>query len=163
MKAAFLVALFFFTLIGNGQSIRAIKITDLTKTIKQSKTPLIVNFWASFCVPCLQEIPYFQELTRKYQPRGVNLLLVSLDLKNAYPDTIANCVKKHDITAPVVWLNEDNADSFCPKIDSSWLGNMPSSLFVNNATGYYKFFDEQLSRDKLEKQIQVMLAARKPD
>jgi hypothetical protein len=59
---------------------------------------------------------------------------------------------------PVVWLNETNADYFCPKIDASWTGGMPSSLFVNNSTGYHKFFEEPLSKEQLEKEIQVMLS-----
>ena len=157
MKIFFAITFLFFAIGTNAQQVRSIKITDLTQTIKESKGPLIVNFWASFCVPCLEEIPYFQELAKEYKPQGISLLLVSLDLKNAYPDTIADCVKKHNINAPVVWLNEENTDYFCPKIDSNWMGNMPSSLFVNNATGYYKFFDEQLSREKLEQQIKAML------
>jgi thiol-disulfide isomerase/thioredoxin len=157
MKTIFIIAFLFFAASINAQPIRSIKITDLTKTIKESRGPLIVNFWASFCVPCLEEIPYFEELAKKYEPEGVSLLLVSLDLKNSYPDTITASVKKHKIFAPVVWLNEENADYFCPKIDSKWMGNMPSSLFVNNATGFYKFFDGQLSRQELENEIQAML------
>ncbi|MFI5185445.1 MAG: TlpA disulfide reductase family protein [Chitinophagales bacterium] len=157
MKTFLIIALLFFVINTDAQTVRSIKITELTDTIRNSKTPLIVNFWASFCVPCLEEIPYFQELAKKYEPQGVSLLLVSLDLKKSYPDTIIASVRKHKILAPVVWLNEDNADYFCPKIDSVWLGNMPSSLFVNNTTGWYKFFDEQLSKEKLEQQIQAML------
>ena len=85
------------------------------------------------------------------------MLLVSLDLKGYYPDSIMATIKKHKIVQPVVWLNETNADYFCPKIDSSWSGGMPSSLFVNNATGYHRFFEEPLSREKFEKEIQAML------
>lgn len=157
MRIFFITVLLFGAVSIRAQQIKSVKVTDLAKTIKDSKTPLIVNFWASFCIPCLEEMPYFQSLAEKYKPRGVSLLLVSLDLKDSYPDSIAASVKKHKITAPVVWLNEDNTDYFCPKIDSTWTGNMPSTLFVNNATGYHKFFEEQLSKDKLEGEIQAML------
>src|SRR5689334_13140609 len=60
------------------QEIKKIKITDLQKTIKESKTPLIVNFWATYCIPCLEEIPYFQAMVKKYEKDSVKLLLVSL-------------------------------------------------------------------------------------
>ena len=157
MKTFFVITFLFLATNIYSQQIRSVKVTELEKIIKESKKPLIIDFWATFCVPCLQEIPYFQEITEKYRSQEVSILLVSLDLKEYYPDSIIATVKKHKIFQPVVWLNETNADYFCPKIDSSWSGGMPSSLFVNNATGYHKFFEEPLSKEKFEKEIQAML------
>lgn len=133
-----------------GQTIEKIRITDLEKTIRESKTPLIVNFWATFCLPCLEEIPYFQEAAKEYKAEGVRLILISLDLQESYPSQIRKTVVKRKISVPVKWLDETNADYFCPKIDSSWSGGMPASLFVNNKSGYRKFFEEQVSREKLQ-------------
>ena len=139
------------------QEINKIKISELEKIIKESKGPLIVNFWATFCVPCLQEIPHFQAVAEKYKEKGLTLLLVSLDMKDAYPKKIISIAKKLKLNPPFYWLDETNADYFCPKVDSSWSGALPASLFVNNATGYRKLFEEELSREKLEKQIMAIL------
>lgn len=157
MKTFFAIAFLFFTAVLKAQEVRSVKITELEKTIKESKTPLIINFWATFCVPCLEEIPYFQELSQQHKSENVSIVFVSLDLKSAYPAKVNETAKKLKLLYPVVWLNETNADYFCPKVDTSWTGGMPSSLFVNNATGYHKFFEQQLSRDQLEKEIQTML------
>jgi thiol-disulfide isomerase/thioredoxin len=157
MKTFFIILFLFFAGTINAQEVKAIKVTELAKTIKESKTPLIVNFWATFCVPCIQEIPYFQELTRKYKSKDVSLIFVSLDLKKAYPIEVNEMAKKLKLVFPVVWLDETNADYFCPKIDRRWTGGMPSSLFVNNATAYHRFYEEQLSKEKLEREIQAML------
>ena len=161
MKAFFVIASLLIVSAIDAQGVRAVKITELEKTIRESKTPLIVNFWATFCVPCLQEIPYFQEIARQYKSNDVSLVFVSLDMREAYPVKVNNMAIKLNLTYPVVWLDETNADYFCPKIDTSWTGGMPSSLFVNNATGYHKFFEEPLSKEKLEKEIQVMLSPAK--
>jgi len=161
MKVFFLIVVLSFSLATDAQNVKAVKVTELAKTIKESKTPLIVNFWATFCVPCIQEMPYFQEMARLYQSRNVSLLFVSLDLQEAYPTKVNAMAKKLQLSFPVVWLNETNADYFCPKIDTTWSGGMPSSLFVNNATGYHKFFEDQLSRDKLEGVIREMIEPRK--
>jgi thiol-disulfide isomerase/thioredoxin len=118
---------------------------------------MIINFWATFCKPCIAEIPYFQEEVKKHQKDSLQLLLVSLDLREYYPGKIKNFAVKMQFKAPIVWLNETNADYFCPKIDSAWSGAIPSTLFVNNKTGYRKFFEEQLSREKLQKEIVAML------
>ena len=157
MKAFLIIAFLFLAAIINSQEIKKIKITDLEKTITESKTPLIVTFWATFCKPCLEEIPYFQEAIKKYKKDSIRLLLVSLDLQDFYPVKIKSFAARRKFTAPILWLDEYNADYFCPKVDSAWSGAIPASLFVNNRTGYRKFFEEQLSKEKLEKEIIAIL------
>ena len=136
------------------QEIDKIKITELENTIKKYKEPMIINFWATFCIPCIEEIPYFEELSKKY---GVRLLLVSLDLADFYPEKIKKFIAKHQYKSQVSWLDEYDADYFCPKVDTSWSGAIPASLFLNNKTGYRKFIEEQVSREELEKTIQALL------
>jgi hypothetical protein len=82
-------------------------------------------------------------------------------MKQAYPVKVNEMARRLKLAYPVVWLDETNADYFCPKIDTSWTGGMPSSLFVNNATGYHKFFEEPLSREKLEEEVKVMVSPSK--
>lgn len=141
---------------GVSQEIKKIKITELEKTIADSKTPLIVNFWATYCIPCIEEIPYFQKLAKKYEKDSVRLILVSLDMKDDY-EKIAPFAKKRKFTAPILWLNESNADYFCPKVDPKWSGAIPASLFINNKSGYRKFYEEQLPEEKVEKEIMAIL------
>ena len=126
------------------------------KTIKESKTPLIVNFWATFCIPCIKEIPYFQKLVKKYEKDDVKLLLVSLDLQEDY-SKIKSFAAKRKITVPIAWLDETDADYFCPKVDSTWSGAIPASLFINNKIGYRKFFEDQVPEAMLEKEIMAIL------
>jgi thiol-disulfide isomerase/thioredoxin len=139
------------------QQIKSIKATELEKTIAESKTPMIINFWATYCIPCIEEIPYFQEEVKKHEKDGVQLLLVSLDLKSYYPQKVLAFVKEKKFTAPMVWLNETDADYFCPKVDPKWSGSLPATLFINNKTGYRKFYEEQLSEEKLQREIKAVL------
>jgi len=157
MKKVFLLAIFcIIAMAGISQEIKKLKVTELEKTIKESKTPLIVTFWATFCVPCIQEIPYFQESVKRHKKDSVKLLLVSLDLHEDYAKIKPFAAKKH-LTAPIVWLNETNADYFCPRIDSTWSGAIPATLFVNNKIGYRKFYEEQIKQEKFEKEIMAIL------
>ena len=57
----------------------------------------------------------------------------------------------------LVWLDETNADYFCPKVDAKWSGAIPATLFINNKTGYRKFIEEQISHDKLKLEIRALL------
>lgn len=139
------------------QEIKSIKITELEKTIADSKAPMIINFWATYCMPCIEEIPFFQEEVKKHEKDGVQLLLVSLDLKSAYPEKITALAKKRGFNAPIAWLNETDADYFCPRVDQKWSGSLPATLFINNKTGYRKFFESELTRGELQKEIKAIL------
>ena len=148
-KGIIAIIVLLITITGMGQEVKKIKITELEKIIAEAKTPLIVNFWATFCIPCIEEIPYFQEEVKNHAADNVQLILVSLDLADDYAK-IAPLAKRMKFTAQIIWLQETNADYFCPKVDPKWSGAIPSSLFINNATGYRKFYEEQLSHEKLK-------------
>jgi thiol-disulfide isomerase/thioredoxin len=138
--------------------VQKIRIGELQEYIARSDHPLIVNFWATFCAPCNKEIPYFQSTVARYKDAGVELILVSLDLPDYYPVKIGDFARKHGYTARLMWLNETNADYFCPKVDTGWTGGIPSSLFIDNKTHYRRFFDRQLTEPQVELEIKKMLS-----
>jgi thiol-disulfide isomerase/thioredoxin len=135
--------------------IRKVSISELETYIKKSDHPLLVDFWATYCEPCVAEIPYFQDDVKKY--KKVELLLVSLDLPDYYPQKIASFANKKNFTSAIFWLNETNADYFCPQIDKSWSGAIPASLFVNNKTGYSKFFERQLTSTEVRENCRALV------
>lgn len=139
------------------QEIKTVKITELEKIIAESKTPLIVNFWATWCMPCVEEIPYFLEEVKDHRKDSLTILLVSLDFKETFPKGISSFATKRKINAPIVWLDETNADYFCPKIDAKWSGAIPATLFINNKTGYRNFVEEQISHEKLKQEITILI------
>src|SRR5687768_9340962 len=104
------------------QDIPKWKIGDLEAYIKNSNRPTVVNFWATFCKPCIAEIPHFQKLVRQYEKDSVQLLLVSLDMDKMYPAKIKAFASRFKFTAPIVFLDETNADVFCPRVDEKWSG-----------------------------------------
>jgi thiol-disulfide isomerase/thioredoxin len=136
------------------QEIKKMKITELETYIRQSDHPLIINFWATFCVPCVKEIPAFQSAIEKN--KDVELLLVSLDLPSYYPQKISSFAKEKNFNASIAWLNETNADYFCPKIDKKWSGAIPSSLFVNNKTKFRLFFEREMTGKEVDQVIESM-------
>ncbi len=142
-----------------GPAIQKVKIKDLEDIIAHSDHPLIVNFWATFCAPCNREIPYFQASIARYKDQRVELVLVSLDLPDYYPAKIAGFARSRGYTSRIVWLDETNADYFCPRVDPHWMGGIPSSLFINNKTHYRRFFDRQLTEPQVDPEIREMLAS----
>ena len=140
------------------QSIPSWKINDLTKYINHSDSVLVINFWATFCKPCVGEIPYYQTVADKYRNQKVSMLLVSLDMKEAYPTKIAAFAASHNFYHRIIWLNETNADYFCPKVDKKWSGAIPTTYFVNLKTGYRKLIEEPLSEKRFEEELKTALS-----
>ena len=145
----------------HAQDIQKWKLSDLKSAIKNADKPTIFNFWATFCLPCLEEVPYFQEMVKKYDSAGIRLVFVSVDPSENYPQKIKTVTTKFKFKYPVKFLDETDADLFCPAVDKTWSGAIPASLFINNKTGYRKFFEEQLSKTQLEKEIKALLAKKK--
>lgn len=139
------------------QTIPSWKVTKLQDYISKSDSVLVINFWATFCKPCIEEIPYFESTVKKYKDQKVKLMLVSLDLKEEYPVKIKAFAKKNNYSSQIVWLNETNADYFCPKVDKAWSGGIPATLIINTKTGYRKFFEDELKPEEFEDELKKAL------
>jgi thiol-disulfide isomerase/thioredoxin len=137
--------------------VKKVKITDVEAYIQSSDHPLIISFWATWCVPCVEEIPWFQEGVAKFADQKVELILVSLDFPKDYPQRLESFIKKKNWQATFYWLDETNADYFCPKVHPRWEGGIPATLFVNNKTGYRRFFDRALTDRQVEPEIKAAL------
>lgn len=137
----------------NSQQIEKWKLSDLKNAVNNSSKPTVLNFWATYCKPCLEEIPYFQNAVSK--DSSVELILVSLDLPEMY-EKLPAVIKKYGITARVVYLDESNADLFCPVVDESWSGAMPASIFINKKNGYKKFFGDQIKEEAFNTQLKAL-------
>src|SRR5438093_430004 len=122
MKQAMLIFIFILSYFNiKAQHVKKVSINELENYIANSNTPLVVNFWATFCKPCIEELPYFFQSADRHT--AVEILLVSLDLPDFYPAKVESFLKqKNFLKATAFWLDEVNADIFCPRIDSSWEG-----------------------------------------
>ncbi|MGV3527363.1 MAG: TlpA disulfide reductase family protein [Flavisolibacter sp.] len=139
------------------QGVAEWKLADLEKAVDSASQPTVINFWATFCKPCIAEMPHFQKLAGKYKEKGLSLIFVSLDLPEAFPDRIRSFMKRLQVSSPVAFLNETNADEFCPVVDLSWSGAIPATLFIYPKTGYSKFLEQGLDEASLEKELQLLL------
>jgi len=148
----------------NAQEINKWKITDVQEMLNAEGGVVVLNCWATFCKPCVGEIPHFIRTVEQFTNRGVNLYLLSLDLPSQYPEKIRQFINIKQFKGPQhAWLEETDADYFCPKIDSLWSGSIPATLILNRKTGYRAFFEEEMTSAKLEIEIERALSSRKVD
>ncbi len=161
-RLIFAVIIFSFTTVCYSQSIPKWKIEDVVNSFSnKSDTVYVINFWATFCKPCIEEIPGFLSIVKKYEKQKIKLLLVSLDMPSFYPGKLTAFIAKNKYKTNNVWLNETDADRFCPMIDEKWSGAIPATIIVNTKTGYKKFFEEELTAAQFETALKLAIAQTK--
>lgn len=144
----FVAALFHSALFS--QTLKSYKIEDLVTRIGHPDTVWVVNFWATWCAPCVEELPVFEAIRKKKWRLPVKVLLISLDFKEDYPRKIQSFIRKRLIHSEVIWLNETDADRFCPKINTSWSGAIPATLLYYSDNNRSNFIQGKLSSQMID-------------
>ncbi len=131
-----------------------LKVDELVKRYTNtSDTTYIVNFWATWCEPCVKELPDFEKIHETYKNKKVKVILVSIDFVADYDSKLVRFVKKNKIQSEVLLLDETKANVFIDKIDARWSGSIPATMIVNNSLKYKEFFEKSVSYDFLAGKI----------
>lgn len=134
------------------QQVRIVHVDEIQLLINnQSDTTYIINFFASWCKPCLKEIPEFNHFADANKDAKLKVVFVSLDVKKNYELVLLPLLKKYNIRQTVYLLDEPDADKWINQIDSNWSGSIPATLIVNNIKHSKKFIAEPLTYDELNK------------
>jgi thiol-disulfide isomerase/thioredoxin len=109
--------------------IRVMNYDQLKPLLHQDNdTTYVVNFWATWCSPCMEELPYFLALDSLYRNYPMKLVLVSLDFKKDYIRKLQPLVRMKKLEDNVVVLEDNNANFWINDIDSTWGGAIPATL-----------------------------------
>jgi thiol-disulfide isomerase/thioredoxin len=146
-----LVLFFSLTAFISTDQVAKYKVDSLKERMnKGNDTTYVINFWATWCGPCVAELPYFTQLDSVSKKEKLRVILVSLDFKKDIETKLIPFIQKHKIETEVVFLNEDNDSEWIPKVDSTWQGNIPATLIVNTKTNYRHFIPSQTSFTELD-------------
>ena len=119
----------------------------------------IINFWATWCKPCVKELPYFQELHDTYKYENVKVILVSLDFPDTFESQLIPFIEKKKITPQVILLDDPDENTWIPKIDESWSGALPATLIYSN--NKRAFYEQSFTKESLFKEIEKFIKIEK--
>lgn len=106
--------------------------------LKEDDNTYVINFWATWCAPCIKELPYFEQLHTE-NPK-VKVILVSLDSKKDLEKKLIPFIDRKQLTAEVILLSDKDYNAWLDKIDASWTGAIPATLIIS---GKRKLFAER--------------------
>ena len=136
----------------NAQEVALLDLNGLERRLENGKdTVFVVNFWATWCAPCVAELPNFEKLQSAYRKEPLKVLLISLDFKSKLDKDVRPFVKKQKLNNEVFLLDEGNQQEFIERISTDWSGALPATLFVKKSVGHRSFFEQEFSYEELEK------------
>ncbi|MFD0941214.1 TlpA disulfide reductase family protein [Pedobacter boryungensis] len=146
----YLVILFLLTLTFSvNAQVKLISLNELQQRFTKGKdTTYVVNFWATWCGPCVKELPHFENLKTEYFKKPVKVILLSMDFKSKLNSAVIPFVKKHKLKSEVYVINEPNQQTFISNVDKKWSGALPSTLIVKN--NMRSFFEKEFTNIELE-------------
>jgi thiol-disulfide isomerase/thioredoxin len=131
-----------------------VKLKDLQQIInKPADKVQVLNFWATWCAPCVREIPFFEKLNQENDRVEVTLVSMDYDL-DPNPEKVYRFISRKNLKSKVLILAESNPNNWIEKIDKSWSGALPATLIVNTKNGKRRFVERELKDGELEKMIE---------
>lgn len=122
---------------------------------KSDNTTYVVNFWATWCKPCVKELPAFEKLKKEYSEKGVEVILVSLDFPNQIESSLKPFIKKEKLQSKVVVLDDPDQNNWIPKINEKWSGSIPATLIYNKDKR--EFFERSFTYEELEWELRKFI------
>ncbi|HEQ60146.1 MAG TPA: redoxin domain-containing protein, partial [Firmicutes bacterium] len=115
--------------------IEAVRIGRLVEKLKASRGHItVLNVWATWCKPCLEEMPELVRFFREYRSKGVRFLSVSADHPDTLDDRVRPYVEQQSIPFAVFVVGGESPDELVQAIDPRWQGSLPAT-FVFDASG----------------------------
>ncbi len=112
---------------------RAINIEQMQGLIKRDGTsPLLVNYWATWCDTCRDEFPDLVKIDQQYRSQGLDFIAITLDDLVELKTEVPKFLRQMKAKMPVYLLNVSDPEPAINWVDRNWGGALPATFLYNN-------------------------------
>ena len=139
------------------QTVPVINLDQLDSRLQNgADTTFVVNFWATWCGPCVKELPYFETLGVNNADEKMKVLLVTLDFVENLESKVIPFIAKKEIKSEVLLLDEVNPNKWIPRVSEKWSGAIPATIFVNTQKKTRHFHEGSFKEGELELKLKEL-------
>ncbi|MCB0706537.1 MAG: TlpA family protein disulfide reductase [Saprospiraceae bacterium] len=102
-----------------------------------SDTTYVINFWATWCKPCVEELPFIEAIRDKYAGEKVKVILVSLDFPKQIETKLIPFMEERQLRSEVVVLTDGRYNDWIDRVDTRWDGAIPVTLVYKGDQRYF--------------------------
>ena len=122
---------------------------------KNNDTTYVINFWATWCKPCVEELPYFERINGEYDNEKVKVILATIDFRENLNNRVLPFLKKEKIKSQVVLFDDHRQNDWIPKIDENWSGSIPATYIYKGDSSV--FYEQSFTYNELKEAITPIL------
>lgn len=120
------------TVTGWTQEVKVMNFNQLAPLLEQKNdTVYMVNFWATWCLPCVQEMPDILKFAEDMRNSEFKLILVSLDMPEQIDSRVKPFLARFNIRDRVILLDDPDANKWIDRVSPQWTGAIPGTLFYS--------------------------------
>lgn len=125
---------------------------------QNSDTVIVYNFWATWCKPCIEEMPHFEALGAKYADKKLKIVFVSLDFFEDLDKRVNPFIVKKALKSEVLILNGgNNPNAWIDRIEPTWTGAIPATIILRTSDNYRRFYEREFTLEQLETELLPLL------
>ncbi len=138
----------------NAQAIPTVDKTGIEALVNaDSDTVYVVNFWATWCSPCVKEIGYFEELKHNFPDDNLKVILINLDFPNQVEKRVIPFIRDKGLTVDIYNVTELDYNEWIPVVDPEWSGAIPATLIYRGDER--KFMEKEITRQELFSEVRM--------
>jgi len=137
--------------IAKAQELKVINKSDLLALLNsKSDTTYVINFWATWCKPCVEELPVFEKINSDYKGKKVKVVLISNDFKKQVTPKLKPFLLEKNIQSEVWWMSETDPNVWVNMVDPNWEGSLPATLIFKGNEQKRFFHEGDLTENTLK-------------
>jgi len=134
--------------------LKTVDASDINKQVEshQGNKAVLINFWATYCAPCIEEFPMIVDLSKQYKDKDLKVYFVSADWLDR-EDEVINFLKEAGVEGLSFIKEEGNDNNFINAISREWSGALPFTIVYNKNGDLSDYWEMKKNKDRFESAI----------